>query len=82
MMNLLISIVSDTFEQVQMVQVIKDVEGQLELLQEIRALRPFWTVTHQKKYIAMVTPFSEQQENWEGRMMGIYHKITKVHQNL
>ena len=78
MMNLLISIVSDTFEQVQMIQVIKDVEGKIHLLLEITPL--FVTFAKRqasnKKFIAMATPFSEGEgESWEGRMRSFFNKI-------
>ena len=79
MMNLLISIVSDTFEKVQVLQIVKDVEGRIRLLLEIH---PFFRKdpkeNQDKKYIAVAEPFSEDSDSWEGRIRAFYDKIKKL----
>ena len=81
MMNLLISIVSDTFERVQMDATIKDAEQVIELILEIDSLLFRNRQKENWKRIVICQPYQPNQTGpvgWEGRMRKFFDRIEIV----
>ena len=79
MMNLLISIVGDTFERVQMEAAVKDAEETIELIMEWDTVQ-FWNrLKSLPKRIVACLPYSEESEgDWEGRMLKLFQRLNRV----
>ena len=81
MMNLLISIVGDTFERVQMDSAIKDSEEVIELLLEIDIVLFRNRDKHDWRRIVVCQPYQASETasvNWEGRMRKFFDRIEVV----
>ena len=70
MMNILISIVGDTFDRVQMEATYKDAEAVLDLVLEVENVRFFNRTISDLRYIHACFEFKEEdaETGWEGRM--------------
>ena len=80
MMNLLISIVGDTFERVQMNQAVQDASEMINLLIEIDTIFFWKRDTTKMARILACKPFSGSQSggSWEGRMRKFFERIETV----
>ena len=70
MMNILISLVGDTFDRVQMEATYKDAEAVLDLVLEVENVRFFNRQVSDLRYIHACFEFQEEdaETGWEGRM--------------
>lgn len=85
MLNLLISIIGDTFERVQSTRVVADMKELCEMVIEVERLL-FWRRNNDQKHYIQICNSKEEDEQpeeaWEGLIIELDKKLTFVKDNI